>query len=1046
MIHSAAASNSAIPMKLSLYLSALFLLATSPAVRCAETAAEHDQRMAWFREARFGMFLHWGVYAVPAGAWNGKTNYGEWFLEETKMPVSQYEKFAAQFNPVKFDAREWVRMAKDAGMKYIVITSKHHDGFGMFRSDQTDWCMKSTPFQRDPLQELADACRAAGIRLCFYHSIMDWHHPDWGTRRAWNDKADGTPDMDRYTAYMKAQLKELITRYGPIGILWFDGEWEKPWTHERGVDLYNYVRSLQPDIIINNRVGKGRSGMQGMDKGNERVGDYGTPEQEIPPTGFGPGVDWESCMTMNRHWGYNQHDQDWKSATTLIRNLVDCASKGGNYLLNIGPTAEGTFPTPCIERLADIGKWMKTNHEAIYGTQASPFESLGWGRCTQKQLGQAPGSEFQQRAAWPYQDLGPAAKGRTRLYFFVYDWPANGKLTVPAIANRPLRAFLLSDRRKLPLVVNNHSITITLPATAPDAAASVVALDIEGAPQVIKPDPYADETPAERDARMAWWRAARFGMFIHWGVYSVPAGTYNGKQIGGIGEWIMHNGKIPMAEYRAYAKDFNPVKFNADDWVRTAKEAGMKYIVITSKHHDGFAMFGSKASDWNIVQATPFKRDPLQELAAACRKYGVKLGFYYSQAQDWNNGGSEWGGRWDPAQEHSMDDYIDKIAVPQMKEILTQYGEFPAVLWWDTPVDMNKERADKLLPLLKLKPGIIHNNRLGGGYKGDTETPEQFIPATGYPGRDWETCMTMNDTWGYKSYDDKWKSTETLIRNLVDIASKGGNYLLNVGPTSEGLIPAPSVERLEAVGKWMKVNGAAIYDTTASPFKRLSWGRCTKKATAEGATLYLHVFNWPADGKLLVPGLKNTARRAYVLGDSAKQALPCESGAEGLTLSLPAAAPDPVSSTVVLQVTGPLEIEQAPLAQDYDGSLVLPANEARTHGNEIKYESGHQRDNLGSWTNPGDWADWEFKVTKPGRFRVTAEIASLNKASLAVSAGESTTTGVTPATGDYGKFKIAELGEIEIPSAGKVVLAVRPVKAGWHPVNLKAIRLKPAAK
>ncbi len=277
-------------------------------------------------------------------------------------------------------------------------------------------------------------------------------------------------------------------------------------------------------------------------------------------------------------------------------------------------------------------------------------------------------------------------------------------------------------------------VTISLPAAAPDKSASVVALDIQGAPQIVKPDPYADETPAQRDARMAWWREARFGMFIHWGVYSVPAGTYKGKQVKGIGEWIMNRGKIPVAEYRAFAKEFNPVKFNADEWVRTAKEAGMKYIVITSKHHDGFAMFDSKASDWNIVKASPFGRDPLKELAAACRKYGLKLGFYYSQAQDWNNGGAAAGGKWDPAQERSMDEYIDKVAVPQVKEILTHYGEFPAVLWWDTPTDMNKERAEKLLPLLKLKPGIIHNNRLGGGYKGDTETPEQFVPATGYPG------------------------------------------------------------------------------------------------------------------------------------------------------------------------------------------------------------------------------------------------------------------------------------------------------------------------
>jgi len=1010
-------------MKTSLLLPILSLIVAPFISQGAESAAARDQRMAWFRDARFGLFIHWGVYAVPAGEWNGKTHYGEWFLEETKMPVSQYEKFASQFNPVKFDAKQWVRLAKDAGMKYVVITSKHHDGFGIYPSDQTDWCIKSTPFQRDPLKELADACREAGIRLCFYHSIMDWHHPDWGTRRAWNDQATGTPDMDRYVVYMKAQLKELITRYGPLGILWFDGEWETPWTRERGLDLYHYVRSLQPDMIINNRVGKGRAGMAGMDQGTEGVGDYGTPEQEIPATGFGPGVDWESCMTMNNHWGYNKRDQNWKSSTTLIRNLIDCASKGGNYLLNVGPTAEGVFPDACIERLQDISRWMKVNSEAIYGTQASPFEGLAWGRCTQKRLSAV----------------------QTRLYFSVYDWPTNRQLVIPGLANKLLRAYLLDGNAPLAVQAGDNYVSIALRDAAPDKTASVVALDIEGAPRIIKPDPYADETPAQRDARMAWWRDSRFGMFIHWGVYAVPAGTYKGQQIKGIGEWIMNRGKIPVAEYRQYAKEFNPVKFNADEWVRLAKDAGMKYIIVTSKHHDGFAMFDTKASDWNIVKATPFGRDPLQELAAACRKHGLKLGFYHSQAQDWVNGGSAAGGKWDPAQERSMDDYLDKVAVPQMKEILTQYGEFPAVLWWDTPTDMNKERAEKLLPLLKLKPGIIHNNRLGGGYKGDTETPEQRIPATGYPGRDFEVCMTINGTWGYKSYDHDWKSTATLIRNLVDIASKGGNYLLNVGPTSEGIIPAPSVERLKEVGQWMKTNGDAIYGTTANPFKRLSWGRCTKKLTPAGATLYLHVFNWPQDGTLLVPGLKNAGRRAYLLADPEKKALAMRSGAEGLTLSVPASPPDPVSSTIVLEVNGRLDITQPGLAQDYDGSVVLPASEARLHGSDIKYETGPQRDNLGFWTNPADWADWTFQVTKPGKFDVTAEIASLEEASLAVSVGDSKATGSAAPTGDYGKFKVARLGAIEIASPGKVTLAVRPVQEGWHPVNLKALRLRPSA-
>ena len=427
-----------------------------------ETPERRAERMAWFNEARFGMFIHWGVYSAPAGEWQGKTNYGEWFMEETKMPVSQYEKFAQQFDPVKFDAKQWVHMAKDAGMKYIVITSKHHDGFGMFRSDVTDWCIKSTPFQRDPLKELAAACKQAGITLCFYHSIMDWHHPDWGTRRAWNDKATGTPDMDRYVDFMKRQLKELITGYGPLGILWFDGEWEKPWTHERGVDLYNYVRSLQPNIIVNNRVGKGRTGMGGMDKG-QGVGDYGTPEQEIPPTGFGPGVAWESCMTMNRHWGYNKNDQNWKSTQTLVRTLIDCASKGGNYLLNIGPTSEGLFPPASVERLAEIGRWMKVNQAAIYGTTASPFQKLPWGRCTKKVQGRT-----------------------TTLYLHVFDWPSDGRLVVPGLMSSVGKAYLLADKKHAALTTSSsgEGLVISLPAHASDALSSTVVVKLRGELQV----------------------------------------------------------------------------------------------------------------------------------------------------------------------------------------------------------------------------------------------------------------------------------------------------------------------------------------------------------------------------------------------------------------------------------------------------------------------------------------------------------------------------------------------------------------------------------
>ena len=424
------------------------------------------------------------------------------------------------------------------------------------------------------------------------------------------------------------------------------------------------------------------------------------------------------------------------------------------------------------------------------------------------------------------------------------------------------------------------------------------ALTFPGCAQIATKPPEL-ETKQQRDKRMAWWREARFGMFIHWGVYSVPAGIYKDKEIPGIGEWIMNRAKIPVSEYKKYAKQFNPVKYDPDEWVSLAKEAGMKYIVITSKHHDGFALFDSKVTDWDIVDATPYGKDLLKPLAAACKKHGIKLGFYHSQAQDWcHPGGAAAGGHWDKAQDGDMDKYIREIAVPQVREILTNYGDI-AVLWWDTPTNMNKKRADVLRPLIHLQPGIITNNRLGGGYRGDFSTPEQHIPATGLD-YDWETCMTMNGTWGYKSYDHDWKSTETLIHNLVDIASKGGNYLLNVGPTSEGLIPEPSVIRLKEIGKWMKVNGESIYGTSASPFRKLDWGRCTAKP----GKLYLHVFDWPANGKLEVPGLRNKVKKAYLLAEKKHELAVTREDKDKVVITLPPKSLDAIDTVVVLKIKG----------------------------------------------------------------------------------------------------------------------------------------------
>jgi alpha-L-fucosidase len=421
------------------------------------------------------------------------------------------------------------------------------------------------------------------------------------------------------------------------------------------------------------------------------------------------------------------------------------------------------------------------------------------------------------------------------------------------------------------------------------------------------PAAQTKESPAERAARMQWWRDARFGMFIHWGVYSVPAGTYKGQTFDHIGEWIMLDGKIPVAEYREYARDFNPVKYDPARWARLAKDAGMKYIIITSKHHDGFAMFPSDATDWDVADATPYGKDLIGPLAEAAREEGLKFGLYYSQAQDWvHPGGAKAHGHkshkgWDKAHNGDFDAYLDGVAVPQVREILTRYQ--PDVLWWDTPVEMNAKRAAKLVPLLALKPGIITNDRLQRpDQPGDFGTPEQEIPDTGLD-RDWETCMTMNKTWGYKSYDHNWKSAETLIRNLVEAASKGGNYLLNIGPKSDGTIPEESIERLEAIGRWMKVNGESIYGTVSSPIERPKWGRITTKRGEGSTTLYLHVFDWPADGKLPV-ALDNEVEECRLLADPERKLTVDRDNRQGHVVHLTGERPDSICSVVRLKIVG----------------------------------------------------------------------------------------------------------------------------------------------
>lgn len=438
-----------------------FVLVASMNTGCAQTKKvvqlSDDERMEWWRDAKFGMFIHWGAYSIIGGERGEKIAGGgaEWAMDKLDYTIEEYKKFPAMFNPELFNADDWVKMAKDAGMKYIVITSKHHDGFGLWDSKVSDYdIMDASPFKRDIIRELAEASRKQGIRFGVYHSIVDWHHPQAqgnlfpNYNAGQKDQTVVNPEFPQYYKnYLKPQVKELLTNYGDIDIVWFDGDWIADYTTEMGKDMYGFIREMQPNTIINNRVDKGRKGMEGMDREGNFAGDFGTPEQEIPATGIAE--DWEACMTMNGTWGYKPDDTKWKSSEDLIQKLVDIVSKGGNFLLNIGPDGYGRFPSQSIRRLKALGEWTDANGEAVYGAKASPFEMPEWGRYTSKD---------------------------GVIYAHIFNWPEDGKLKLNKAIKLKKASFISNSQTNINFTTTDEGVILELPETSKEEFVTVLKL------------------------------------------------------------------------------------------------------------------------------------------------------------------------------------------------------------------------------------------------------------------------------------------------------------------------------------------------------------------------------------------------------------------------------------------------------------------------------------------------------------------------------------------------------------------------------------------
>jgi len=564
---------------------------------------------------------------------------------------------------------------------------------------------------------------------------------------------------------------------------------------------------------------------------------------------------------------------------------------------------------------------------------------------------------------------------------------------------------------------------------------------------------------------LRWWREARFGLFIHWGLYAIPAGRWQGKSVGGIGEWIMFRAKIPVAVYSQLAKRFHPRKFNAAEIVRLAKDAGQRYLVITAKHHDGFAMYHSASNPYNVVDATPWRHDPMQDLARECRKQGVRLCFYYSQDLDWHHPDGAWN-TWDyDEKKKNTDRYLKEKVYPQLRELLTNYGPV-GLIWFDTPLTITRAHSAAIRRFVKkLQPRCLVSGRIGHGL-GDYGIPRDNQMPPGRAQGDWEVCATLNHTWGFRRDDHEWKPAGRLIQTLVESASKNSNYLLNIGPDALGRVPGPSATRLRAMGRWLRANGESIYGAGPSPFAHdFPWGRLT----AKGRTVYLHFFTRPPRNFEL-RGLKSRVVAASPLLNRAlrfgvEQSTDAATGLPVLRLDLAGLRFAAPVTVVALRLAAAPEVVPGPI-QEPDGSITLLSAEAAPRPAASKLGVTPLGFTV-AWTRPQDWLEWRAAVLAPGDFRVEVvtthqhlEKWSGGHTARVVAAGQTvrrriTRDGEIPYTqAAYFPRIVTRLGRIHVAQPGELsvrlyldhILPPPKMKPLWDDLSPKiiAVRLMPA--
>lgn len=557
-----------------------------------------------------------------------------------------------------------------------------------------------------------------------------------------------------------------------------------------------------------------------------------------------------------------------------------------------------------------------------------------------------------------------------------------------------------------------------------------------------------------------WFKQSKYAMFVHWGLYSIPAGQWKGKNYYGITEWLMSPrvANIDKVEYAKLADKFNPTDFDAQALVQLAVDAGMKYIVITAKHHDGFAMYDSAVSDYNIVKATPYKRDPLKALAKACKEAGIGFGLYYSQYQDWYEQGSA-GIAWDDSKQmYSFDEYFERKALPQIKELMTNYGSI-ALIWFDTPGPMGDKYSKEIVETVrKLQPNTLINSRIGNGYGDYSSLGDTHIATTNHTGL-WETVDTTNNSWGYAWYDQNFKSAKKIASNLVTTIARGGNYMLNVGPTGKGVVPTTADNQLRLAGQWIAQNKEAIYGASASPWKRaLPWGDVTVKDNQ----LYLHVIRWPETGVISLPGLENRVSSAYKLNTDEKIEF-IQTNDKWVDFVLPNHSKKQLITIIKVTIDGSLDVDSK-IKINHTGSDMLFAEFAACKGCEFKEVRWMEK--FGEWIYAPslvNWQDnseasWKIDVRRKGQYYIDLEYSadeSVDYSEWMLTAGQTSLIMQALDTGErensrrmgghntLPRYRMVRLGLIDLEEGSQQLklAPVSEVKAGG--IKLHTIKLTP---